>query len=88
MTTMPAAFLGHGESDEHPGARFAIPRPGPELRSVGPSTRAILASGRTRRQRGVPVTSSDSPRVIHDFYGFRRIFTDFDYPAPGSSDLV
>lgn len=84
MERMPALFIGHG-SPMNAIEDTAYARAWKALGTTLPRPKAILViSAHWLTEGKTLVHTGQSPRTIHDFWGFPKTLYDVRYPAPGA----
>ncbi len=85
--TMPILFIGHGT----PMNAIAKNDYTETLNLLGaslPAPKAILTISAHWLTNGTFITSTDTPKIIYDFYGFPDELYKVTYPAPGSEKMA
>ncbi|HEV7819754.1 MAG TPA: 4,5-DOPA dioxygenase extradiol [Burkholderiales bacterium] len=84
---MPAVFFGHG-SPMNTLAHNRYTQAWREFGRTAPRPTAVLAISAHWFMPGTAVTAMAKPQTIHDFGGFPRALSEYQYPAPGDPALA
>lgn len=87
MHTMPALFIGHG-SPMNAIELNEVTRQWREEAAKLPKPKAIILISAHWQTMGTKVTTSESPEMIYDFYGFPKELYEVVYAPKGATDIA